>query len=60
MMRKGLVELTKCRLREFAREPSAMIFVILMPIIWMIVIGFAFICSGSWLYGSSFRIWSSG
>ena len=42
MISKGLVELTKCRLREFAREPSAMIFVVLMPIIWMIIVGFAF------------------
>lgn len=42
MISKGLVELTKCRLREFAREPSAMIFVVLMPIIWMVVVGFAF------------------
>lgn len=42
MISKGLVELTKCRLREFTREPSALLFVVLMPVIWMLTIGYAF------------------
>jgi ABC-type multidrug transport system permease subunit len=32
----------KCRAREFFREPSAFVFVILMPIVWMLALGFSF------------------
>lgn len=35
-------ELIKARWREFRREPSAFFFVILMPILWMAILGFAF------------------
>lgn len=42
MIKKSLIELTKCRLREFIREPSASFFVFSMPIIWMIILGQAF------------------
>ena len=37
-----LLEMTKCRWREFRREPSAFFFVLLMPIVWMIILGLAF------------------
>lgn len=42
MIRQSLIELTKCRLREFIREPSASFFVIFMPIVWMVILGLAF------------------
>lgn len=35
-------EQVKCRWREFRREPSAFFWVIFMPILWMIALGFAF------------------
>jgi ABC transporter DrrB family efflux protein len=34
-----LWEMTKGRIREFRREPSAFYFVIFMPILWMIILG---------------------
>lgn len=42
MLSKSLVQLTLCRLREFRREPSAMIFVLTVPILWMLILGFVF------------------
>lgn len=42
MFRASLIEMTKGRWREFCREPSAMFFVILMPIVWMILLGVMF------------------
>jgi ABC-2 type transport system permease protein len=42
MIRPALVEQTKMRFLEFFREPSAFIFVILMPMVWMLALGFAF------------------
>ena len=36
MLSISLISLIKCRLREFRREPSALIFVLLMPILWML------------------------
>jgi ABC-2 type transport system permease protein len=36
----SLIELTKCRLREFIREPSAAVFVVSMPVMWMVLLGF--------------------
>ncbi|MEZ4741021.1 MAG: ABC transporter permease [Bdellovibrionota bacterium] len=42
MFSKSLVEMVKGRVREFKREPSAMFFVVLMPIIWMSILGAAF------------------
>lgn len=38
--RSSLLELVKCRWREFRREPSAFFFVLLMPLIWMVLLGF--------------------
>lgn len=42
MISRSLIEQTKCRWREFKREPSAFFWVIFMPLIWMIGLGFAF------------------
>jgi len=42
MLTRSFAELTKCRLREFIREPSAAFFVFSMPILWMIILGLAF------------------
>ncbi len=38
----SLKEQVKCRWREFRREPSAFFWVIFMPILWMLALGFAF------------------
>ena len=50
MSNKALIELVKCRWREFRREPSAMFFVVLMPVLWMIILGFAFSGNSRELY----------
>jgi len=42
MISKSLIEMIKGRAREFKREPSAMFFVVLMPVIWMLILGLAF------------------
>jgi ABC transporter DrrB family efflux protein len=42
MISKSLKEMIKGRWREFQREPSAMFFVVLMPLLWMVVLGLAF------------------
>ena len=42
MMSLSLIEQIKCRWREFLREPSAFFWVLFMPILWMVVLGFAF------------------
>ena len=34
--------MTKGRLREFRREPSAFFFVLFMPLLWMFILGLAF------------------
>jgi ABC-type multidrug transport system permease subunit len=47
----ALLELTKGRCREFIREPSAFFFVILMPVVWMVILGFAFSRSRPEVYG---------
>jgi ABC-2 type transport system permease protein len=39
---RSLWQLVKCRWREFCREPSALYWVIFMPIFWMVVLGQAF------------------
>ena len=41
MLSKSLKEQIKCRWREFRREPSAFFWVIFMPILWMLALGFA-------------------
>jgi ABC-type polysaccharide/polyol phosphate export permease len=41
----------KGRWREFCREPSALFFVVLMPLVWMTILGFAFSGSGQETYG---------
>lgn len=38
----SLIELTKGRLREFFREPSAFMFVILLPTLWLVVLELSF------------------
>ncbi len=40
MIVKSLMEMTKGRVREFFREPSACIFVLTMPLLWMLILGF--------------------
>lgn len=42
MLRQSLTEQVKCRWREFTREPSAAVWVVTMPLMWMIVLGYAF------------------
>jgi len=42
MSKQSFIELSKCRWREFRREPSAFFWVVFMPILWMVVLGFAF------------------
>ena len=44
---KCLWELIKGRWREFTREPSAFFFVFIMPIIWMVLLGYMFSGGGS-------------
>lgn len=39
---KSLIELTKCRVREFRREPSAFAFVLTFPVLMMVVLGLVF------------------
>jgi len=41
-MASALGQHVKGRWREFRREPSALFFVVLMPILWMAILGFAF------------------
>lgn len=41
MLSRSLKEQIKCRWREFRREPSAFFWVVFMPILWMVVLGFA-------------------
>lgn len=47
----SMMELIKGRWREFCREPSALFFVVFMPILWMAILGFAFSKSGPESYG---------
>lgn len=42
MLSPSLVQQIKCRWREFRREPSAFFWVVFMPIVWMLALGFAF------------------
>lgn len=42
MLSPSLREQIKCRWREFRREPSAFYWVVFMPIMWMVVLGYAF------------------
>jgi len=42
MLSRSLWQQIKCRWREFRREPSAFFWVMFMPILWMVVLGFAF------------------
>lgn len=42
MLSRSLIEMVKCRWREFKREPSAFAFVLLFPVVFMIVLGLAF------------------
>ena len=42
MVNRAILEMTKGRWREFCREPSALFFVVFMPIVWMVLLGLAF------------------
>lgn len=42
MISKSLQQMIKGRWKEFKREPSAMFFVVLMPVLWMVILGLAF------------------
>jgi ABC-2 type transport system permease protein len=42
MLSRSLVEQVKCRWREFRREPSAFFWVMFMPVLFMVGLGFAF------------------
>ena len=42
MLSRSFTEQVKFRWREFRREPSAFYWVVFMPIIWMLALGFAF------------------
>lgn len=42
MLSRSFIEQVKCRWREFRREPSAFFWVVFMPVVWMLVLGFAF------------------
>lgn len=42
MFSPSLREQIKCRWREFLREPSAFFWVIFMPLLWMVILGFSF------------------
>lgn len=42
MLSKSLREQVKVRWREFRREPSAFFWVMFMPLVWMLALGFAF------------------
>jgi ABC-type multidrug transport system permease subunit len=41
MLSRSLKEQIKCRWREFLREPSAFFWVVFMPILWMVALGYA-------------------
>jgi ABC-2 type transport system permease protein len=53
--RSAFVEMLKGRWREFVREPSALFFVVLMPVIWMAILGFAFSGDTVVRYGVGWR-----
>lgn len=42
MLSRSLMQMIKGRWREFLREPSAFFWVVLMPVLWMVGLGFAF------------------
>ncbi len=51
MFSPSLREQIKCRWREFLREPSAFFWVIFMPLLWMVILGFSFSQSKPEVYG---------
>ncbi len=51
MLSPSLQQQIKCRWREFRREPSAFFWVIFMPILWMLALGFAFSKPRPEIYG---------
>lgn len=51
MLSKSFRQLVKGRIREFWREPSASFFVILVPLMWMFIFGFAFSGDQKKIYG---------
>lgn len=40
--KSSLGQMTLCRWKEFRREPSAFFFVLLMPVVWMLLLGASF------------------
>lgn len=42
MLNKSMIEQIKVRWREFRREPSAFFWVMFMPLLWMLALGFTF------------------
>lgn len=50
MVNKSLRAMVRGRWHEFKREPSAMFFVFIMPIVWMLVLGLAFSGGGEHTY----------
>ncbi len=50
MLTNSFRELVKCRVREVFREPSAAFFVVAVPMLWMLILGFAFNKNGDYSY----------
>ncbi len=59
MLSHSMIEQIKCRYREFRREPSAFFWVMFMPVLFMIGLGFAFSSPHFETYGIGY-IKSSG
>ena len=57
MLSPSLKQQIKCRWIEFRREPSAFFWVMFMPIMWMVALGFAFSDPKPESYGVG---WSEG
>ena len=51
MLSNSFIQQVKFRWREFRREPSAFYWVVFMPIIWMLALGFAFSEPKAEIYG---------
>ncbi|RZA10333.1 MAG: ABC transporter permease [Proteobacteria bacterium] len=59
MLSHSMIEQIKCRYREFRREPSAFFWVMFMPVLFMVGLGFAFSSPHFETYGIGY-IQSSG
>lgn len=56
MLNRSMLEQIKCRWREFCREPSAFFWVVFMPVIWMLALGFAFSKPHPEIYGIGWQV----